>query len=192
MFPTSPRTGAAAPVRMRHTHPPASSGAPAPCPPRPRCPPRPSGPRPALGRPPCGPGATALPPRPVKRPQAAPVSPSCSWVPPAAEKEKGLATSYFPALLNAVSSPRRPFTVVFGMGTGVTSSLKSPVQKDGQVHRQTAGAGGVRAGRTPCGVCRRVRLAGSQAAAPADAAPVGAAWTWAGAAATTEHLTRQR
>ena len=44
-------------------------------------------------------------------------------------KEKGLATSYFPALLNAVSSPRRPFTVVFGMGTGVTSSLKSPVQK---------------------------------------------------------------
>ena len=65
----------------------------------------------------------------------------CSRVPPVIGKEKGLATSYFPALLNAVSSPRRPFTVVFGMGTGVTSSLKSPVQKDGQVHRQTAGAG---------------------------------------------------
>ena len=43
----------------------------------------------------------------------------------------GLAASYFPALLNAVSSPQRPFTTVFGMGTGVTSSPWPPVQKGG-------------------------------------------------------------
>ena len=43
----------------------------------------------------------------------------------------GLAASYFPALLNAVSSPRRPFTHVFGMGTGVSSSPWPPVRKGG-------------------------------------------------------------
>jgi|SaaInlLV_10m_DNA_2_1039722.scaffolds.fasta_scaffold01459_5 hypothetical protein len=43
-------------------------------------------------------------------------------------KKKDWQRATFPHIC-AVSSPLRPLTVVFGMGTGVTSSLKSPVQR---------------------------------------------------------------
>ena len=41
-----------------------------------------------------------------------------------------LAARYFPALLNAVSSPQGPLTSVFGMGTGVSSPPGPPAKKD--------------------------------------------------------------
>ena len=43
--------------------------------------------------------------------------------------KKRLAACYFPALLNAVSSPQGPLTAVFGMGTGVASPLVPPAKR---------------------------------------------------------------
>ena len=60
--------------------------------------------------------------------------------PPPVEEEAGpgrkrFAPRYFPALLNAVSSPRGALTAVFGMGTGVTPPVGARTkrgQRDGQ------------------------------------------------------------
>ena len=45
---------------------------------------------------------------------------------------KRLAARYFPALLNAVSSPQGPLTAVFGMGTGVASPREPPTRRMGR------------------------------------------------------------
>ena len=82
-------------------------------------------------------------------------------VPPVWLEVKGLATSYFPALLYAVSSPRRPFTVVFGMGTGVASSPWSPVQKRLDNCTGTAGVRNGRASIAGHGGCGGLPCAGA-------------------------------
>ena len=49
--------------------------------------------------------------------------------------KKRFAPRYFPALLNAVSSPRGALTAVFGMGTGVTPPVEART-KNGQPERK--------------------------------------------------------
>ena len=51
--------------------------------------------------------------------------------PDAFRVKKMFAPRYFPALLNAVSSPRGALTAVFGMGTGVTPPVEARTKNEG-------------------------------------------------------------
>ena len=68
------------------------------------------------------PGAPPFKPQRTSRPVPSGSSSSCV--------KRRLAACYFPALLNAVSSPQGPLTAVFGMGTGVAAPPWPPAGMD--------------------------------------------------------------
>ena len=64
--------------------------------------------------------------------------PPSGCLPDGGLRKKRFAPRYFPALLNAVSSPRGALTAVFGMGTGVTPPVGARTkEEDSRTDRET-------------------------------------------------------